>query len=332
MVVFNCQISVIIPVYNVCQYLEECIYSVINQRFKDIEILLVDDGSTDGSDKICDDLAIKDSRIYVIHKKNGGLSDARNVGISLATGKYLYFLDSDDVLDEDALLILFKACESTKADVAMSTSKSFVKKIKKSRKKNYTKEILSKEEAIRRMLFHLGVGHEAWGKLYKSELWQNEVFPKGQLYEDYAVIYDIIAKCNLVVIINRDLHYYRIRNGSIMRRQIKQKDLEILDISDKVTNSIYYRFPKLKKEAEYLQLKTYMKTLKRILDVDFDVALKEQYRIRKFVYQHQCLLDEKWIKMVDRVKAKTLLENKRLFYYIYIAGEIYNNLKIKCRL
>lgn len=325
----DAQISIIIPVYNVCQYLEECIYSVTTQSFKNIEIILVDDGSIDGSAKICDDFAEKDNRICVIHQKNGGLSHARNVGINLAKGKYLYFLDADDVIDKDTLLILFSECEITKADVAMSTSKSFVGKIKRSKQRSYIDEIVSEEEAIRRMLLHLGVGHEAWGKLYRSELWRNEAFPKGKLYEDYAVMYNIIMKCNSVVIINRDLYYYRIRNGSIIRSKIGQKDLEIINISDDVTRSICHRFPTLNREAEYLQLKTYMKTLKRILDVNFNMALKEQYCILKFVHQHQNLLDIKWVRMADKIKIKILLKNKRLFYLVYTVGEMCNFLKIK---
>ena len=204
---------------------------------------------------------------------------------------------------------------------------SFINIINKSNENNI--EIVSEEEAIRRMLLHLGVGHEAWGKLYRSELWRNEAFPKGKLYEDYAVMYNIIMKCNSVVIINRDLYYYRIRNGSIIRSKIGQKDLEIINISDDVTRSICHRFPTLNREAEYLQLKTYMKTLKRILDVNFNMALKEQYCILKFVHQHQNLLDIKWVRMADKIKIKILLKNKRLFYLVYTVGEMCNFLKIK---
>ena len=99
-------ISVIVPVYNVEEYVEKCVLSIINQTYKNLEIILVDDGSTDNSGKICDEIAIKDNRIKVIHKKNGGLSDARNVGIDIAKGDYLGFVDSDDYIDPDMYSIL----------------------------------------------------------------------------------------------------------------------------------------------------------------------------------------------------------------------------------
>lgn len=107
------QISVIIPIYNVEKYLSDCVESVLKQTYTDLEIILVDDGSQDASGQICDDYAKQDSRVQVIHKKNGGLSSARNAGIDQATGQYFFFLDSDDWIAENALELLYKEIKST---------------------------------------------------------------------------------------------------------------------------------------------------------------------------------------------------------------------------
>ena len=112
-------VSVIVPVFNVEKYLDKCIESLIKQKLKDIEIILVDDGSTDLSGKICDEWKTKDSRIQVIHKKNGGLSDARNVGVELAKGKYIGFVDSDDYVSDDMFQILYQNIEKENADISI---------------------------------------------------------------------------------------------------------------------------------------------------------------------------------------------------------------------
>lgn len=113
------QISVIIPIYNVEKYLSDCVESVLKQTYTDLEIILVDDGSQDASGQICDDYAKQDSRVQVIHKKNGGLSSARNAGIDQATGQYFFFLDSDDWIAENALELLYKEIKSTGSDLAL---------------------------------------------------------------------------------------------------------------------------------------------------------------------------------------------------------------------
>ena len=321
-------VSIIIPIYNVEEYLEECLNSAISQSYENLEIILVDDGSTDRSGIICDLFKQKDERIKIIHKQNGGQSDARNVGIQMATGKYLYFLDSDDLLARDAIYTMVNIAEKTRCDVVMSAAQVFKKKKPKDTSCIGIECVVDVEEAMRRMFLHRGVGHEPWGKLYHRKIWNVFRFPIGKIYEDYAVLYKVMASCNKVAIIETPLYFYRIRQGSTMNVALKEKELQIFDISNSVTHFIRENLPGLKEYAEYLQLVTYLKTMKRILDGGFNQYEREQKIIMDYVYSCKKLLKRKWVKKSDRIKILSLLLSKKLFYFVYILGEKKNEISI----
>lgn len=318
----NVKVSVVIPVYNVQKYLRCCIDSIIKQTYQNLEIILVDDGSTDESGKICDQYVEIDSRVHVLHKKNGGLSDARNAGIKLSKGQYLYFLDSDDAIPIYAIEKLLNACETEDADVAMAGISVFTDILPCKKNKEGIFVTVSKVEALRKMLLHDGVGHEAWGKLYKKSLWENEDFPNGMLYEDYATIYHIVGKSNKIVILSDELYFYRIRNNSIMKSKITKKNLVLLDISNDVTNYLKKNIPEIGYEAQYLQMVTYLKLLKGILDNGMNSYPEAQDRIKRYVFSCKFLLKENFVKRKDILKARALMINKYLFYLVYSLGEI----------
>lgn len=317
-------VSIIIPVYNIENYLEECINSVEIQTYKNLEIILIDDGSSDKSGELCDEYAVKDDRVKVIHKKNGGLSEARNVGIETATGEYLYFLDGDDVIPTCTIEKLLNACENAGADVAFSGMKRFFDELPQLQNNENIMVVLDKTEAIRRMLLNDGCGHEACAKLYKKIIWENERFPKGKIYEDYATLYKIMSKCKKIVILQENLYWYRIRKSSIMHSGITQKNMQLLDISQEVTDYLEKNVPEVKEEARYLQMVTYLKLMKRILDNGFNSFLEEQARIRKYVESCRPLLKKQFAKKKDILKAQSLLRSKHLFYMVYSLGERIN--------
>lgn len=347
------RVSIIIPIYNVIQYLDACIDSAIHQDYHDLEIILVDDGSTDGSGGRCDDYAAGDARIRVIHKENGGLSDARNAGMAAATGEYYYFLDGDDVMARNAISIMVRCMEESGADLVIAGYHTF------SESDNYTyaivqgnhsgqgtAETLHSEEtsvetprvesltpvqAIRRMLLHQGIGYAAWGKLYARRLWEDMQFPKGLLYEDHAVIFRITARCRRVAVLDELLYDYRVRQGSIMNQRIDERNLVLLDIADNTTRFITGTYPELRCEAEYLQLVNYLKLLKLILDNGFDAYPAAQSRILQYVQDHRYLMRYGWYKRVDRIKVGSLLLNRHLFYWLYILGDHRNARRHACR-
>lgn len=323
------KVSIIVPVYNVRECLADCMESLENQTYQDLEIILVDDGSTDGSGTICDAYSIKDQRVKVIHKENGGLSDARNAGMAAATGDYWYFIDSDDMIAPDAIERMVDAALEQDADLVIARLQMFYDtcNIDRSNSENAV-EVTTAQEAIRRMLLHQGIGHQACGKLYSGALWQNEQFPKGMLYEDYACIYNIVSRSHTVVILPDRSYYYRMRSGSIMKSQIRQRNMILLDVSENTTRFITETFPAIREEAEYLQLVTYLKLLKGILDVHAHAFEREQERIVKFARAHQYLMKRPWFKRSDRIKMHMLGMNKHLFYYVYGLGEYRNRRKL----
>lgn len=178
-------ISVIVPVYNVEKYLEKCVQSIINQTYENLEIILVDDGATDNSGKICDEFAKKDSRIKVIHKENGGLSDARNFGLDIATGKYISFIDSDDFVNKRLFEILHKEIIKNDYDIAFCDYFKFFENDNVDEEISNSYKILEHTKySILNLYYDIGHKHEkavvAWGKLYKSKFFKDIRYPKGK--------------------------------------------------------------------------------------------------------------------------------------------------------
>ncbi|BDP63405.1 hypothetical protein EfmJHP80_09010 [Enterococcus faecium] len=174
------------PVYNVEKYLKKCVDSILGQTFTDFELLLIDDGSTDNSGSICDELAKTDNRIKVIHKENGGLSDARNIGIEVAKGDFIGFIDSDDYIDEDMYAFLYNNILKYDAELSMCGIYD-VHKNKEIKKLTPFSQLVTKSEAIELVLDGKLVVANAVSKLYKKELFENVRYPKGKIAEDAAV-------------------------------------------------------------------------------------------------------------------------------------------------
>ncbi|MBQ8534727.1 MAG: glycosyltransferase [Bacilli bacterium] len=213
-------ISIIVPVYNMEKYIDKCINSIINQTYKNIEIIIVDDGSTDKSSKIIDKYKKIDKRVKVYHKKNGGLADARNYGLEKATGEYIGFVDSDDYIENNMYKKLYNNLIKYKADISV-VNYNLVYEKDFNYKKNF-KEIsdkliiLNKIETIKLLLDDNKFGNYAWNKLYKRELFNNIKYPIGRKMEDLGTTYKIIEKCNRIVYDPIPLYNYLQRNNSIV--------------------------------------------------------------------------------------------------------------------
>lgn len=228
-------ISIIVPVYNVEPYLKNCIQSIRNQTYPMLEILLVDDGSTDQSGRICDEYKKMDERIKVIHKKNGGLSDARNAGLAIASGEYIGFVDSDDAIHPEMYERLYLAVKNKGADIALCDFKrvrengAFLKK-KVAAKGNRSVTVLKREQA-QELYFDkdkriaLTV---AWNKLYKRDLFEGIQFPKGKIHEDEFTTYQLLYRAKDIVHIKEELYYYLIRESSITG-QFNMKRFDLLE-------------------------------------------------------------------------------------------------------
>lgn len=221
------KISVIVPVYNVEKYLGRCIDSILNQTFRDFELILVDDGSPDKCGEICDDYAKKDDRIKVIHKKNGGLSDSRNVGIDIARGECISFIDSDDWIHADFLNTLYSNMKEDNVDIAVvGFHKEWDNKKEQSivfEKKVYFDKSVMNEFYSPEIPTHVNI---AWNKLYKKELFENIRYPVGRIHEDGFTTYKLFYNANGVSIASDDLYYYYQRENSIMNEKFSVKRID----------------------------------------------------------------------------------------------------------
>lgn len=209
-------ISIIIPVYKVEKYLEKCIQSVINQTYENLQIILVDDGSPDNCGKICDEYAQKDHRIEVIHKSNGGLSDARNKGLEIAKGEYIGFIDSDDYIESDMYEVLYNLLKQYNADVSICNFYTVSQgKIAIKNAENGIKEY-NRIEILKEVLLDNNIQSYAWNKLYKKELFDEIKYPVGKKYEDIGTTFYLLEKCNKVVVTEKPEYYYINRQDSIV--------------------------------------------------------------------------------------------------------------------
>ncbi len=224
----NKLISIIIPVYNVEKYIKKCIDSVIEQTYKNIEIILIDDGSTDSSGYICDEYAKFNSNIKVIHQKNCGLSEARNRGLDIAIGDYIFFLDSDDYIAYNTLEIMLNKLEKTQSDICVcGTQRVDIYNCKTDMIFSLEKKQMSGKEALEHIYDKNGwLLVISWNKLYKREIWNDLRFDKGKIHEDEFIIHKIYLKCEKVITIPENLYFYRINPYSITESKISVKRLD----------------------------------------------------------------------------------------------------------
>lgn len=209
-------ISIIVPVYNVGPYLEKCIGSIMEQTYKNVEIILVDDGSSDGCGRICDRYAQVDNRIKVIHKKNGGLSDARNAGIEIASGRYVGFIDSDDHIEPTMYERLLTVSLAIEADIVCCSVITEDEDHPLPAKESDIVYIFSPEEALDDLLKkNQYLRHAAWNKLYKKECFASIRFPVRRLFEDAAVMYKIFENAAKIAHLETGSYHYVQRHGSI---------------------------------------------------------------------------------------------------------------------
>lgn len=239
-------ISIIVAVYNTEKYLARCMDSIIAQTYKDFEVIVIDDGSTDSSPFICDSYAHRDERIRVIHRKNGGLSVARNEGLKLAKGDFIIFADSDDYLTENALELLVDVQKKNKCDLVIGgytrvyddgkmivCGFPFEEKVREISEKEFWNLSIDNMSAI-----------VAWGKLYSKEILEGIIYPEGKINEDMAVLLDIVKKCHSIFCLNESLVFYQINNSSIMHSKFKLKNLDDCEfrlniIKHLIDNSLY---------------------------------------------------------------------------------------------
>ena len=317
-------LSIIIPVYNVKEYLPRCVSSIIKECANiDYEAILVDDGSTDGSDILCDKLAKEAKQFQVLHKTNGGLSDARNYGVLHAQGEYIFYIDSDDYLADGGMKIMVEAALQSKSDVICgnfyyqySDHKTLFNP-----ESHETITYNGGEEALSILIDGKKYQNFAWGKLIRKELAQKYLFPKGKLFEDTYWFHLILHNANHITVINKPIIHYLQRSGSISF-EYKLKSLDILDGYAK--RLIFFReaYPTLVNKQKKLMAENCIDQAWMICHYlnksDRPVAIKKLRKvINNYKLQENSLLGSK-----QQLNLKLIMKNIILYKWLVIIEKI----------
>lgn len=240
-----CKISIIVPVYNTSKYLEKCLNSLINQTYEDIEIIVVNDGSTDNSLDLAIEIAKRDDRVKVYSKENGGLSSARNFGVSKASGEYIGFVDSDDYVDAKMFEKLYDMIKSSRTKMAICGWYLVENEKVRTCKFKCDRVTLTDEQAIDMLLNHFSFDNFACNKLFHWSLFINITFPIGQVLEDLSTTYKLINEAKVIVVDSEPLYYYVLHSNSITSNLYKQVDPESFKAFENRKNDLLKMYPKL---------------------------------------------------------------------------------------
>lgn len=248
-------ISVIVPIYNVKEYFDRCVESIVNQTYKNIEIILVDDGSPDNCPQMCNEWAEKDTRINVIHKENGGLSDARNAGLKIATGEIVSFIDSDDWIELDMFEKMLNRMIEDDSDIVSCGVKwveedgNVIRDVTVS-----NDEVLDMQSAMKELLNDGKLKQHVWNKIYKFDLIKDVPFEKGKYHEDVFWSYQIVGRAKKVSVVKESFYNYVQRSNSIMGEGFSAKRLDALDANRQRCEYMKEHFPELYDKSLYVYI------------------------------------------------------------------------------
>ena len=315
-------ISIIIPVYNVENYLDRCIKSVLSQTYSEIEIILVDDGSTDSSGEICDQYAGISTRVKVIHKENGGLSSARNTGMTVAAGNIISFIDSDDWIHSRFLEILYEELISNHAEIAgcryIKTSEDNLldNTITVQNQKDFSRRIYSRDQAMS-SLIRDSIKQVVWNKIYRKEIIADIAFEEGKCHEDVFWSYQAFARINIYTEITYKGYYYFQRNNSIMGEGYSLKRLDAVEAKCRRQKFLETTMPQHSRTARidlwYTCIYHGQQVLKNLEGdekkkaMDFLSKVIEEYPLKKADYRSMSLKRKFWLIMAEKQFLRTCL-------------------------
>lgn len=310
-------VSVVVPVYNVSDYIDKCLETIINQDYKNLEILLIDDGSTDKSGELCDKWAKIDSRIKVYHNANMGLSGARNFGVRQSSGDFITFIDSDDFIDLDYVSYLMNLVNIYGTKIAIAQHRVLFPNGRISDNGLSTPdELLNAHDVMERILYHDVIDTSAWGKLFHQSLFDTDIFPVGKLFEDIGSIYKLICKTNSIAIGYQSKYNYIMRSKSIVNSKYNINKMDLLEMTDEMGRNVQEKFPDLKdavlRRRVYARISTYNQMIN---ENDFYDSKQE---LLNFILENGgCILRNPRVSLRDKVAIRLLKFNPKLYTYIW---------------
>lgn len=301
-------ISIIVPVYNVEPYFEKCIRSILSQTHENLEILLIDDGSTDASGNLCDAYGAKDSRIVVVHQPNGGQASARNRGISMAKGDYIGFVDSDDWIAPNMYEVLLSALQRNGCDIAVC-GRFTVKGDAAIESQSFhldEETVMNTEEAVKRFLTYRAIDSSSCDKLFKREVLKDVRYPLGYICEDVPFVFDALTRAESVVHCAKPLYYYFQRAGSTSKSAFAPKTMGLYYNFKDVRDRCLVQFPALAKDADFLYYKNLLVLASRIAVTKGKISERQtvNQEIRK---NKKAILKEKRLKKTYRLLCWAIL-------------------------
>lgn len=321
-------ISVIVPIYNVEKFLPLCIDSVLSQTYENIELLLIDDGSPDGCGQLCDEYAERDDRVHVIHQENSGVAEARNHGLRIAKGEYLFFVDSDDMLLPEALMILYRASIGYSADIVSGqniTIDENANVVSCREKSSVEPHIMSARDAMR---YYAAKDWAPWNRLYKKKIHQDIWFPHFRIHEDEAIKFLLLERCERVVEVGAVTYGYRNRSTSITKSTtteridmfrccsenyiwLKAKYPDVSELFlDHTLDSILYNIGAIYRNENYLSgylddMHDFLKGIQTDIRINPHVVQTKKFRVRLFlmskIHDPKCLYIS-FYKLVEKFK------------------------------
>lgn len=323
------KVCVVVPIYNVQQYLERCLNSIINQDYKNLQIILVDDGSTDLSLEICNKYRKMDSRIEVYHKENGGLSSARNVGIDNCKCKFICFIDSDDYIELDMISHLMKNMKLYDADISTCDILPFTNKkitCEMKNKINRKKEVIrciDNKQALKEMInLNKIIYPNAVNKIYKIEIFKGNIrYPLGKLYEDMLVTAKLLFNSNKIVVSNKIKYFYFIREDSITNYRYSKKENDHIEMSNELLDFIFKNEKDLYKDFKIYHIINMISTCNKMIRANVEDN-------EKIVNQTQ--------KNIRENKRNIIFSNnisffKKMQIFIFLNEKIYKKIFIKLK-
>ncbi len=314
------KISIIVPVYNCEKYISNCINSILEQSFKDFELILVDDGSSDRSFEICESFAKKDNRVRAIHQPNSGVSRARNRGLDEAQGEYIGFVDGDDCIDKEMYEQLYKNLADNNADISIcGIVNYFIKKdgttekIRQSQIDGFW--IFSGEQALKEALQSRLYSVNPVNKLFKRKLFDNLRYPEGKISEDAFLIPIVVFKACKVVYDSKPMYYYLRRENSITTSNFSDNDWDVVEAYENHLNMVSEKVPNLKKVAKFRYLWAYTYVIDKImLSENSENYLKDFNKAFDFIKKNILqIIFNPYFSLKRKIAVTVLLINKKIY-------------------
>ncbi len=277
-------ISVVLPVYNKEDYLPDCMETLLNQTYTNLEILLVDDGSTDRTPALCDEYARQDARVRALHKANGGVSDARNYGIRHADGEYITQVDPDDTVDADYVEYLYDLLVKYDADMSICQHRILFHNGKVEDFGGQGEKKADAEWCLEKMLYHDVIDVSCWGKLYHRSLFQDFSYPRGRIFEDHAATYRLFMKSRVIAVGFASKYNYIMHDVSIVHDSFSIRKLDLLPATDRMGRDILQEYPHLYRGVLRRRVYARLSTINQMLSVKGHD--RERERMIAFVKRH----------------------------------------------